>query len=900
MQTLTFDIAITADALRTPWLAVLAARCAPWLRDLTGARAGAAALACAPIRWPAANAASHTTTAYTASLTWNGTLASLSPAAVAQFYAVLQHAVKGVSVVGVPVLQPPQAQPAFAFATGADLCLDLRSPLPMAPHDGCLTAQGLLDLVASRHRQVFGSSPELPDTAASLLVLGHFATRGVATAGPALLTHTQRAGIRGVTWAGQVFIRGASAALVKVLGALQPFHLVDAHKAWPVEWRGSFQMRWQTGPWLDHGLTRLTRLARTAQQAYERADMPPITGENGAVLDPGAVAKRLCAQLKSTGGYQPQPTQAWVLHRPGKAPRVLERLAPADLVVQQHLLRMLAPCVDRLFSPHSFGFRAGMGRDDAVGAVRAALREGFVYVVESDIAQCFASIDHARLNPLLDRVLLLADVKTRALLGAFIAQPYEFEGRLCQRTAGLAQGAPLSPLLANLYLTALDGALDLSRFRFVRFADDFVVLARTRADAAQALAQLTIAVANLGLRLAPEKTSVTHVQQGFVFLGERFTLHSTEPLDAAVAAQRKPLLVTEPYLQIGVNGSTVEARRAGALVGSWPMRRLSGVMLMARATLSTTLLERCSQNGIGIAVALQGGKHIAVLAPNQRSHHQTLHLHASWHEGLSASAKLAAAHAVVTAKLHNYASLVQQREPSSAVHETLQEVQRALTSATTVDTLRGHEGHAARVVFKWLQTQFVATARVAFSSRKRARGAPDRLNSLLNLGYHLLFSKLNAMVRLRALNPYLGWLHDSEDNYETLVYDLMEPFRPFVDRLVLRMVNRQEIGVRHFEKTDSGLWLTPEGARRLNEGFERLLGERVSGHLLRDLLWTQVRSVHTLVAGEGPLWLFRWALRAPVESGVVAEPPMWSASDGFTETDAENNYGPLARQAVSA
>lgn len=128
-------------------------------------------------------------------------------------------------------------------------------------------------------------------------------------------------------------------------------------------------------------------------------------------------------------------------------------------------------------------------------------------------------------------------------------------------------------------------------------------------------------------------------------------------------------------------------------------------------------------------------------------------------------------------------------------------------------------------------------------------------------------------MRLLGLNPYCGWLHDASGPYESLVYDLMEPMRPFVDRLALRLINRQELRARHFDDA-TGQWrMESETARLVAERFEQALGERVQGVVLRELLWHQVRSVRELVLERGGLWLYRWEPRqmlpAPPEPQVL-------------------------------
>ena len=101
----------------------------------------------------------------------------------------------------------------------------------------------------------------------------------------------------------------------------------------------------------------------------------------------------------------------------------------------------------------------------------------------------------------------------------------------------------------------------------------------------------------------------------------------------------------------------------------------------------------------------------------------------------------------------------------------------------------------------------------------------------------------------------------SDDDYETIVYDMMEPFRPFIDRLLLRLINRQALRALHFEPKPGAHWLTRDGQRLLAEAVERMFVERAGRHRLRDLMWTQVRAVSDLVSGAGQMWMFRWQLR---------------------------------------
>ena len=766
----------------------------------------------------------------------------------------------------------PAARRTAAVRQAADLAeapyivtlrIDLHTPLPLPVPLGEFTAEALWALAVERLRDWGGApAPRRADDLAAQLLTCYARQQAATTCRHGVLT-------------GTLFLRAAGPGWLPLLRAVQPLHLVRGPEGGPLAWRGAFQVQLQRGGWLDQGLANTRRLRRLAGADGDDGDLPSRLPEAADPTDPAlwqgpaALAAGLADDLKH-GRWQPRPTQGIALHRPGKPPRWVERLSRRDALAQRHLLALLGPVCERVAHPASYGFRPGLGRPEALRAVHDAVAAGCTHVAETDIANCFDSIPHAQVWQALDRVLLPADTQLRRALQAALTQACGFDGTPRPRLAGLAQGAPLSPMLCNLVLGGIDKALDGLPVRYVRYADDLVVLAHGKADARRALDRVREAVAALGLALAPDKTRVGHVQEGFSFLGERFDPRSVEPLAAATAAQRKPLVVTWPWLELGVNGPCLEARRAGKPLGRWPLRRLSTLLVLAPASFSTALIERCAAHQVVVGLSLRGGREAVVMPAEQRHHLDRQAAHLRWHGAQSVAERLTLAQALVEAKIANAMALVRQRQPHDTLLDTLHEVQRQLPCAGSTTVLRGHEGYAAKLMFRWLNTQILPTLRPAFASQRRARGAPDRLNSMLNLGYHLLRCRLSIMLRSRALNPYLGWLHDADDNYETLTYDLMEPFRPLVDRLVLRLINRQELRATHFDPTPGEHRLTPEGAGRLVQAFERAMGERVGTHLWRDMLWVQVQAVARLTRGEGAFWVFHWQ---PRDKPTDAPPP---------------------------
>jgi RNA-directed DNA polymerase len=189
--------------------------------------------------------------------------------------------------------------------------------------------------------------------------------------------------------------------------------------------------------------------------------------------------------------------------------------------VQAAVVHVLQPIFERDFAPTSYGFRPGRGAQQAPDRVEELRAAGYRYVVDADRKSYSDSIPHDRLL-----VRIRVEVADGRLLGLVesLLKAGILEGlREWTPVAGAPQGAVLSPLLSNSYLDPLDHLMRASGLEVVRYADDFVVPCRTRAEAERALAEVRAWVDANGLTLHPDKTRIVDASaEPLDFLGYRF------------------------------------------------------------------------------------------------------------------------------------------------------------------------------------------------------------------------------------------------------------------------------------------------------------------------------------------------------------------------------------------
>jgi RNA-directed DNA polymerase len=285
---------------------------------------------------------------------------------------------------------------------------------------------------------------------------------------------------------------------------------------------------------LVHAFERVAENAGARTGGVDRATVASISSRVGVA----AFLQDIRDELKSRV-FAPVPVREVMIPKANGKLRRLGIPTVADRVVQASLKLVLEPIFEADFKPCSYGFRPRRRAQDAISEVQHMTTRGYGWVLEADIEACFDRIDH---TALMDRVRRrVSDKHVLALVKAFLkAGIMTTSGDREDTLTGTPQGGILSPLLANIALSALDEHFDaqwhremgtwhrrdkrkrngLANWKLVRYADDFIVCVNGQRQHAEALREQVMAVLTpLGLRLSPEKTRVVHIDEGFDFLG---------------------------------------------------------------------------------------------------------------------------------------------------------------------------------------------------------------------------------------------------------------------------------------------------------------------------------------------------------------------------------------------
>ena len=645
----------------------------------------------------------------------------------------------------------------------------------------------------------------------------------------------------------------------------RPRHIVEKRPRWSISRRGDYHARLVTQEVLEAGWDRVRR-----NRGSHGSDGVSVDAF-GRVQD--AEINNLLMDL-SRDAYRPGPLRPVPIPKKDGGTRWLRIPCVRDRVVQAAAHILLSEGLEPEFEHWSFGYRPGKSVEQAVALAEAWMTAGFDHVIDADLARFFDTVPH---QEMITKLLIATDDAELAwTVSLWLGATDGIDANV--PNIGIPQGAPISPILANLYLDDLDEAFSGARLRMVRFADDFLIFLRGASDAQAALRDLTVFLKGQKLDLHPEKTRIVPPGEVMDFLGKVIVRSALQP-------DREPLAVLRdlpPAMDAVADDDS--GGRAQSLYLYSPGRRLDrahqsfvvrepdgaeAARVHATLTQRIEIGPRCEISGDALRLAAESEIPVALVNGAGQAEAHLVGVHDRWGDRHLAQAKACLdppqateiARALILAQVMSRKELLYDIHHRQKVGEAktaagqLQGQIKALRLAINVKEVLNAESNAARIYWPY----FGAGLLHGFSLPVRARQtAENPVAVLLDLAAHLLLRDTEAAVLRAGLHPGFGIMHVSRRRGMALVWDLAEPFRaPLAEATVREALNTQTIRIGDFQETDGKWRLLPTGVTAFIRTYERAAHRKgpdpVTGLDLtwRDRMRRQAeRLVRTVELGE--------------------------------------------------
>lgn len=313
--------------------------------------------------------------------------------------------------------------------------------------------------------------------------------------------------------------------------------------------------------------------------------------------------------------------------------------------------------------------------------------------------------------------------------------------------------------------------------------------------------------------------------------------------------------------RIGVSGMSLKVTDGrGAVVKEIPLANVESLSLLGPVQITTQAVQVLASRNVPIAYLSAAGRLTAIVDPLDSVSARIRRTQVLRFEERAVALELA--RALIVSKISNQRTLLTRNHPDLPVG-TAGEMAKAVEAAAQapdMEVLRGHEGRAAALYFRYFAGMMKTPLAAEFDENGRQRRPPpDPINACLSLAYSMLTHECVVAIRLARMEPSIGCFHVSKPGRPALALDLMEPFRPLIaDSIAVSTFNRGELGEGHFLRTSAGCSLTDSGRKAFFNAYGRRMATDVThpvfGYRLsyRRMLTLHARMIAAWLEGEVP------------------------------------------------
>ena len=543
--------------------------------------------------------------------------------------------------------------------------------------------------------------------------------------------------------------------------------------------------------------------------------------------------------------YNPGNLTGIILPKGNSKVRALAIPPLNDKILQRATTQIISPSIDQLLEESSFAYRKGFSRQSAARTISKAQKDGYKFVFKSDINSFFDNVDWEILFEKLD-VLFFNDPILK-LLKKWIVQSVEYKGKVIERNKGLPQGLPISPVLANLFLDEFDEALQ-DNFKLIRFADDFLILCKSKDALLKAKAEADKTLEKMKLELKDSKTEETTFDNGFQYLGYLFVkslimeknkdeaenlkvetkfqipsgswlnyvdLQNIKPIEnfsnkndskvkllhPHLREQHKiPIYISNPKLSVYLNDESLiiqnktdnnyDDKRI-------PISKILFLVFIGRARVTLPSVIKLRDRGVPTYFLRANGK-LYLTISSEVVNYSFWQKQAELFNNTTFALELTKK--IITAQIHNYKVIARRMLTEKDLLSQFSFLEKEIDLINNIDELRGYEGRSAAILYSIIKKAIPGE----WNFTHRTKHPPeDAVNVMLSIGFTILYNHIATALQMVGLNPEIGFYHKPKPYHFALASDIIEEFRHIIISHVLYLIHRKIISINDFYKKEN-------------------------------------------------------------------------------------------------